>query len=295
MKRLVFGVLILITQMTQAQTSTDSLALLKGMWKFREVSPGLVWKHFHFSEKQLFGSNQNINVLDTKLKNKKLKFAFVSADTPGDTARKLLKTSALAEYSHALAAINGTFFNVKNAGSEDLLKIEGKLLDTTTYLVGKPLLEHKQAAITIQKRKVEIERAPGEMAYGWDKKLTQPNVMVTGPLLLWEGKPVPLKKTAFNDNRHPRTALCITKDKHLLMVTVDGRTAEAYGMSLHELTFILKQFGCINAVNLDGGGSTTMIIKDQPYSGVVNMPCDNKLFDHLGERAVSNVFVIQAR
>jgi len=45
-------------------------------------------------------------------------------------------------------------------------------------------------------------------------------------------------------------------------------------------------------VTLDGGGSTTMWIQGKPFKGVVNMPCDNKKFDHEGERAVSDIIVI---
>ncbi len=280
----------------QSRTSTDdSLALMKATWNFLDVAPGVTWKHVHLKNKELFQSNQNINVLDTKLRNRRVVFGLVSADTPGDSTRKLVPTSTLTKKAGAAAAVNGTFFNVKQAGSEDLIKIDGKVLDTTTYASDKPLIEHKQAALTIRKRKVSIERAPDERAYGWDQKLNAPNVMVTGPLLLWEGQPVPLKKNAFNDNRHPRTAACITREKHLLLVTVDGRNAQAAGMSLPELTYLLKQFRCERAVNLDGGGSTTMVITSQPHEGVVNMPSDNKVFDHLGERAVSNAIFIRKK
>jgi exopolysaccharide biosynthesis protein len=50
---------------------------------------------------------------------------------------------------------------------------------------------------------------------------------------------------------------------------------------------------CRDAVNLDGGGSTTMWINGKPFSGVVNMPCDNKTFDHSGERSVSDILIIK--
>lgn len=289
---------MLLTGTAFGQTPADSLALLKAKWNFQDIAPGVTWKHSHFNTRQLFGSNQNIHVLDTRLKNRKIRYGFASADTPGDTARHLVPTSDIARKSGALAAVNGTFFHVKGGGSEDLVRIGGRLFDTTSYVPGKPLQEHKQAAITIRGRHVRIERAPEkntDTAYGWDLRLNAPNVMVTGPLLIWDGKPVPLKKNAFNDNRHPRTAVCLTQDKHLLLVTADGRNAEAQGLSLPELTFVLRQFGCERAVNLDGGGSTTMYIDGQPDHGVVNMPSDNKLWDHLGERAVSNVFIIRKR
>lgn len=282
----------------QQSFSADSTALLKATWSFLDVAPGVTWKHAHLKNKELFQSNQNINILDTRLRNRRVRFGLVSADTPGDSVRKLIPTSELVTKAGALAAVNGTFFFVKQKGSEDRIKIDGVVLDSTFYTTGKPLMEHKQAALTIRKRKVTIERAPTSepgMQYGWDKKLSAPNVMVTGPLLVWKGEIVPLQKSAFNDNRHPRTAACITKEKHLILLTADGRNAQAEGLSLHELAFLLKQLRCENAVNLDGGGSTTMVISGQPYKGVVNMPSDNKLFDHLGERPVSNAIIIRKR
>ncbi|MDQ1089563.1 exopolysaccharide biosynthesis protein [Siphonobacter sp. SORGH_AS 1065] len=278
--------------------SADSVALLKATWNFLDVAPGVTWKQAHLKEKELFHSNQNINILDTKLKNRRVSFGFVSADTPGDSVRKLIPTSDLLTKAGAVAAVNGTFFFVKQKGSEDQIKLDGVVLDSTFYTPGKPLMEHKQAAITIRKRKVTIERAPTSepgRQYGWDKKLNAPNVMVTGPLLVWDGETVPLQKNAFNDNRHPRTAACITREKHLILLTADGRNAQAEGLSLHELAFLLKQLRCERAVNLDGGGSSTMVISGQPYKGVVNMPSDNKMFDHLGERPVSNAIYIRKK
>jgi exopolysaccharide biosynthesis protein len=58
--------------------------------------------------------------------------------------------------------------------------------------------------------------------------------------LLFDDKEEPLKNNAFTNNRHPRTCACITKTKEILLITVDGRNAEAQGMSLQELTFLTK-------------------------------------------------------
>ncbi len=96
----------------------------------------------------------------------------------------------------------------------------------------------------------------------------------------------------FNDNRHPRTCACVTGDKKVLLLTADGRSNQAFGLSLPELTALLQKLGCKEAVNLDGGGSTTMWIKGMPDNGVVNMPSDNKKFDHFGERKVANAVLV---
>ncbi len=68
--------------------------------------------------------------------------------------------------------------------------------------------------------------------------------------------------------RNPRTAIGYTKENHLIMVTADGREGSSIGLTLLELAKLMREFGCVNAMNLDGGGSTIMYIKGQ----VVNKP-----------------------
>jgi exopolysaccharide biosynthesis protein len=278
---------------TNAQNYADSLMLTYVRWVSYDLGNGLIWKSYHFNQKELFCSNQHVNILQTKLNNKNLKFALGSADVSipeGDTLRKLKPTSALAFENNALGAVNGGFFNTKRGGSVDFIKINKKILDSASYAPNKIMPEHSLSAITIDDNNFKIISG-GEKHY-WEKSLPQKNVLVTGPLLMYDGEEMELRVNAFNNNRHPRTCACVTKDNDLLFITVDGRNAMAQGMNLHELTYLTKMLGCKDAINLDGGGSTTMYIKGQPYDGVVNFPCDNKQFDHYGERAVSNVLMI---
>ncbi len=84
-------------------------------------------------------------------------------------------------------------------------------------------------------------------------------------------------------SRAPRTALGITADRKLLLVTVNGRKPGiSIGVTLEELALIMIELGAIDAMNLDGGGSTTMVIRNQ----VLNLPSDGV------ERPVSNGLVI---
>lgn len=290
MKSFTLFFLLTFAKQSFAQSVPDSVAFLKADWKVSKLDKGIVWKQFHFNEKQIFQSNQYINILEAKLKNRKVRFALLSADSVNTSPKKLLKTSQIAQKSNAFAAVNGTFFDTKRFGSVDLIKINGQILDTTRWVKTASGAEHQLSAITIHHNKVAIVKGRNES--GWDKELRAENVMVTGPLLIFEGKPESLKKVPFNDSRHPRTCACITYNKRLLLITVDGRTNQSYGMSLPELTRMLTWLGCKDAVNFDGGGSTTMYIANQPDSGVVNMPCDNRQFDHFGERAVSNILAI---
>lgn len=294
MKRLLITTCLLIVTSihnSNAQNYADSLVLTYVKWFSVDLGNELAWNSYHFNQNELFGSNQNVNILRTKITNRKLSFAFASADSANpDSVRTLRKTSVMALSNNAVAAINGGFFNLRQGGAIDFLRINGKLIDSATYMPDKPIPEHSMAAITIDDNKVSIVKG-GKKLY-WERDLTAPNVMVTGPLLLYEGVEENLRNTAYNYNRHPRTCACITTDDYLLLITVDGRNALAQGMTLPELTYTAIMLGCKTAVNLDGGGSTTMYIKGKNEHGVVNRPSDNKQFDHFGERSVSNIFLI---
>lgn len=287
--------LLLISQFCFAQqTKTkDDLNINATPWQIQDLGQGIVWKKQHFNQKNLFEGNQMINILETPLKNKKIRFGLVAADEKkaDNTAKRLLlPTSKIASGSQAIAAVNAGFFDTKNGGAVDFLRINGKMMDSTRVINVPRLPTHSISAVTIHKNKVKIIK--GTQQSGWEKQLKEKNVLLTGPLLLLDGEAQPLEKTAFNDNRHPRTCACVTNDKKLLLITVDGRSSEAYGMSLHELTSLAKALNCKDAINFDGGGSTTMYIAGQPDNGVVNYPSDNKIFDHAGERSVSNIFVL---
>lgn len=68
--------------------------------------------------------------------------------------------------------------------------------------------------------------------------------------------------------RNPRSAIGYTKENNMILVAVDGREGSSIGMTLMELARFMKSIGCINAMNLDGGGSTVMYVSGQ----VVNRP-----------------------
>lgn len=72
--------------------------------------------------------------------------------------------------------------------------------------------------------------------------------------------------------RAPRTALGLTKTGHILLVVVDGRQAASIGQSLLELALFLQELGAVDAMNLDGGGSSEMVINNK----VVNSPSDGR-------------------
>jgi hypothetical protein len=84
--------------------------------------------------------------------------------------------------------------------------------------------------------------------------------------------------------RNPRTGVGYTADGHVLMVVVDGRSSESVGMTLVRFAEEMRSLGATNALNLDGGGSSTMWIDGM---GIVNVPSDTS-----GERLVTNALVV---
>lgn len=98
-----------------------------------------------------------------------------------------------------------------------------------------------------------------------------------GPRLVKNGRPsVPFAwewfTLRFHDTRAPRTAVGITGAGKLVFVTVDGRSARNTGMTLRELADLMAQLGAVEAMNLDGGGSATMVVGGR----IVNEPSDGR-------------------
>jgi exopolysaccharide biosynthesis protein len=232
----------------------------------------------------LFGANENVNIIEVKKGSKTALLGF-SADPDS-----LHHTSWFGNNANALAAINGTFFDVKNGGSVDFVRINGKTVNNNR--INKQRARHQRAAVAIQGRKLKIIKWNDKD--NWEDELAQPNVMNSGPLLIYKKKDEYVDTAGFNVLRHPRSCLIITR-KSVLLVTVDGRNAESAGMSLFELRRFSRWLGANDAINFDGGGSTALWINGKPDNGVVNCPSDNKKFDHFGERKVANVLFVKTK
>jgi exopolysaccharide biosynthesis protein len=98
-------------------------------------------------------------------------------------------------------------------------------------------------------------------------------------------------QTGFATGRHPRTAIGIANNgKRLLLVVVDGRQAPySAGMTLRELATLMLALGARDALNLDGGGSTTMVVEN-PRSGTLEIA--NRPSDPTGERTVGDALAV---
>ncbi len=83
---------------------------------------------------------------------------------------------------------------------------------------------------------------------------------------------------AFGYTRHPRTSVGYDKDGRLYLLVVDGRQPSlSNGASLTDLAIIMQRLGATDALNLDGGGSSTFILEDGNGFRTMNSPSDGSL------------------
>ena len=263
---------------------TEPLSVLKATdWGWKPV--GDTKAEAGSASVNVFGSTQCISMVRFPMRDHVV--SVVEKDGP-DAAI----TSRFGEDTRAIAAINGSYFNVQTLMPVTYVKDEGKVLcDVTTdgsyRCNGIFRIQDKKG------RKVDIVSVDSlntaKAAKGWREAI------VSGPVLMEEGLPVIYENDGsrnyrkFYAQRHPRSLLGYTTDGWIYFIVIDGRfPGQGEGMSIHELTVLCESLGLYEALNLDGGGSSTIWTKED---GVLNHPYDNKVFDHEGERIVPNVII----
>lgn len=119
---------------------------------------------------------------------------------------------------------------------------------------------------------------------GWEEIV---DAIGGSPVLLKDGKVLVEPCSGYVCQRHPRTGVGYMPNGDILLVTVDGRQGGSVGMEIQDFARLFKFLGAEGALNLDGGGSTTMVLKGD----VVNSPSDSS-----GERqVVSSLLVLPDR
>lgn len=276
--------LILLASVPAVGQTRDSLVLARAHWSIDTVD-GMVLKRIRFSQKQFLGSNQYICVLEIPPSAPcRLAFSYRERRTP---------TTVQAREAKALAAVNGTYFDMEQHNPICYLRIDGKELGINTPQVSDSVHRKYYQYGSLALRSGRPHIFIPDSARLAERELPDSNIMTAGPLLIWHGKRMPMRDDrTFVTYRHNRTAIGVRADGTVLLVTVDGHTLQSEGFSLFDFIKLLAWLGCYDALNLDGGGSTTMYIRDFPHDGIVNHPTDNGLFDSGGERGVSNCILV---
>jgi exopolysaccharide biosynthesis protein len=271
----------------------DSLTFVEAPWETKLIHfGGIMFRQCAFSDSSLFNSNQTISILTVRNN-----FRF---DIVADTT--LVLTRDFVEYADALAGINGSFFAWDAPWkSVSYLRINDREL-APNRLNDRGLSSfHQSGCIAVsEKGRLSIHKVPDTLmkqreTHGWEQTLTGEDVLSSGPVLRIQGQDEPLLTNNFNLARHPRTAVGIRKGGRVILVVVDGRAQEAAGMTMEELQHIMRWLRSWDAINLDGGGSSTMCVRKNLRHPVqtVNYPSDNRVFDHQGDRKVANALVVQ--
>ena len=262
----------------------DSLAFANGPWQ-TDTLDGMVLKQCRFEGQQLFASNQQICVLEIP---DTAQYTLAFAYEPRRT-----KTSEMARRHGAVAALNGSFFDMDQHFPICYLRIDS--VDIGENTPGKDTVNRKYyqyGTLCLCGDSVLILKT--DSSRHWEEGLSFPNIMTAGPLLIWHDTLQYMRDDrTFVTNRHNRTAVGIREDGTVLLFVADGRAKESEGLSLTELQLLLRWLGCRDALNLDGGGSSTLYLNIGNYQGVANCPSDNGRFDHAGERTVSNIIIVR--
>lgn len=194
-----------------------------------------------------------------------------NGDEPGDPNGETTRQTTLQflKDQEAQLAINATFFGMDKIGTDNIGLVVSNGDQVSPFRGDWPAInidpdnkasivrgDENTFNVTSTRKGVDLHNA-----------VTGSNQIVT------DGKPLEDQPDrSFFTTAHPRTAIGITKDHKLLLVTVDGRQPGiSEGMPLDELAELMIALGAVQALNLDGGGSTTIAIAD-PEPRVLNQP-----------------------
>jgi exopolysaccharide biosynthesis protein len=186
-------------------------------------------------------------------------------------ADRAVTVSEFARRVGAVVAINGDYFDA-TLEPIGLAMGGGEVWSEADERV------RRQEVVGVGGRRVEI--------FPRAEPLRTPTAWMTGaisgwPMVVEDCAPVARLPGSdfFTDAPHPRTAVGLSADRrHLLLLVADGRSVEVAGPTLRELAALMVEVGACTALNLDGGGSSALWVRDR----LVNQPSD------LVERPVAN-------
>ncbi len=235
-------------------------------WLSTTTKPGIIYKTGQFS---LFGEVQRrIYILDASLN---------TSNTMGiGFSTTNASTTAMCTNYNAVAGINAGYFPFGGASDKDpYIRIDGNEvqsghLNVSQIFTNSALIINNNVA-TIRKF-TETHKNLNQVAAAISV-VEANNIIVCGPMLITSDKIEDLDMGAsHNYSQTSRTGLGVTADgKRVFMVVVDTGGGVT-GVTTLQLAKILQALGAVNAMNLDGGGSSTMFVEGQGASGRVNFP-----------------------
>ena len=272
--------------------NSDSVKLLNAPRQELKLPKGAVG--YTILRAPILNSYQTVSVI--KYSPKKLQTSIIQPE-------KLTRLSVTAKADGADFGVNAGYWDVRIDKPSTFLKLNGKQIAVTADFEK----ERVDGLVCVDKKKVVLDHCKAGEEAPYAKKFK--NILAAGPVLIDEGKSVdhdaytngmvdnaggkPVGAFYTYTQRHPRTAIGTDKKGNVYLVVVDGRSkGNAEGVTITELTKICAWLGMTDAINLDGGGSSTMWTAEE---GIVSYPCRNKKFDHGGERRVSSIISVKKK
>lgn len=211
---------------------------------------------------------------------------------PGTT--KLETTRSFLEKTKAQIAINANFFdNSPEAKKKGITRVLGLSMSEGRFVSPwEPNDRVFTDAIHFDRNnKVRFLERPKNIGDGYATlPATDLYTAISGHARLLKNGELTVKSVAdVSKDLHPRTAIGMHKDGRLVLFVVDGRRpGHSLGMQTYEVAKLLKEKGVVDAIQLDGGGSSTLVFGDigGGNARVVNKPAD------LVERKVGNSLAI---
>ncbi len=184
-----------------------------------------------------------------------------------------------------LVAVRGVINAVSDGVGNSAIPGNGYVLSASSEMRERLLpLAKREATITLVQKWEEMPPDLVRDRSRLDVVSGVPQLIRNGAIdITWERE---RSSKAFVETRHPRTAVAKLRDGKFLMLVADGRSEQSAGLDLNDLAKLLLELGAVDAINLDGGGSTTMFVAGK----VVNRPSDKD-----GERKVSDALIVTPR
>lgn len=242
---------------------------------------------------------QRIHVIAVDLEQRGTAFGVTPADPSGGMEHVARRTTTMLTESGAQVAVNASYFLPFKGGSkggEDYYPHEGQPVNVSGAAlsggdqvspVETEIDERVEAIVCFDTRRIEI--VDGQVCPEGFK-----DGVAAGPRLMTGGQ-IDSFDASYSTARHPRTAIGISGDrKAAWLVVVDGRQRDAVGMSLPELAALFAELGASDALNLDGGGSSTLAMEGKDGVPVLlNTPIHTGIPSR--ERPVANHILLYAR
>ena len=194
------------------------------------------------------------------------------------------KSPKAPDYGINLAIENGIITNISNGSltiPQNGFVISGPKSKLEPFFIAQMKDENQKFLTNLfEPRKITLEIKNDKQ---WEKAN---HIISGGPYLIKNSEiyvDVKEQKLLSITGRNPRTAVGYTQNNELILITIDGREKSSIGMTLNETATLMKDFGCIWAMNLDGGGSSVMLVKNE----IANSPSQK------GGIAISNALIIK--